>query len=705
MANETLLSGDLNGDDTSGGNNNENAYHVLVFDGGDAIGPDVGANVTPATVLSGVTVTAGNAASRSRISLNDIDGGGLYCDGQGNGNACSPALIDVAFIGNTAGDDGGAIYNAGTSGTSSPVIINATFTGNTATNTGGAIYNAGSEGTSSPEITNATFTGNTAGDDGGAIYNAGNSGTSIPQITNAAFTGNTATNGGAIYNNGTAGTSSPEITNTTFTGNSADTGGAIYNLGTFGGTSSPKITNVILWGNSAPDAPEIFNDEAIPTLSHSLVQGLDLTGTGTGNLDGTAPASDPLFIDSGDPDGADAVFGTADDGLRLSFGSPAIDVGDDAAITLTDDLAGAPRIQSGGVDLGAYESTSVTLSGGMYSPSTSPSPGTNDNPVGRLGLIASTPGTSVTGLTLTLSGTNEGAVGIGLWLSESDAFDPATATEVAVQLLTGAEARAASKQTPGTVTFNGLPGVDITPVQQYLFVTVDLEAGAGGDLTIRLADPSDLTLGGSASLASGASAFPLSLSAETPLPVELTTFTAEPTGEAVELIWATAAEQNNSGFEVQRRSEEGRWERLTFVKGAGTTSEPQTYRFRDSALPFADSLVYRLRQVDVDGRAEFSPTVVVGRGSGTAVQLVAPFPNPTRQRATVRYVVPDGGAQPVRLDVYNLLGQRVATLVHETKTSGREEIVLDASGWASGTYFLRLQVGGAMRTERLTVVR
>ena len=47
VANKTLLSGDLNGDDTSGGDNSENAYHVLVFDGGDFIGPDVGAECDP----------------------------------------------------------------------------------------------------------------------------------------------------------------------------------------------------------------------------------------------------------------------------------------------------------------------------------------------------------------------------------------------------------------------------------------------------------------------------------------------------------------------------------------------------------------------------------------------------------------------------------------------------------------------------------
>ena len=202
-----------------------------------------------------------------------------------------------------------------------------------------------------------------------------------------------------------------------------------------------------------------------------------------------------------------------------------------------------------------------------------------------------------------------------------------------------------------------------------------------------------------------------------PLPVELSAFDAQASGEAVTLTWQTAAETNNTGFEVQRAAVQTSrrdvstttasmaWESVGFVEGAGTTSAPQDYRFRDAAPPFADSLVYRLKQIDTDGTTAFSPEVVVRRGPGSEVRLAAPFPNPTRQQTTVRYIVPEGTAQPVRLTVYNVLGQRVATLVDETKAPGREELSLDASGWASGVYFLRLQVGEAMRSQRVTVVR
>ena len=363
-SNETILSGDIGIE----GNASDNAYHVLVFNGGNGIGPDVAANITGDTMIGGVTVSGGNA---NNGGFPDNAGGGLFCDGEGSSNgssnACSLQIRGSIFTDNSA-DFGGAILSDGSEGgESSPQIIDAIFSGNSAGDDGGAVYNYGYNGVSSPKIINVTFSGNSASTDGGAIYNYGDTGVSSPQITNATLTGNSAgDDGGAIYNNGYNGASSPEIIGTTFTGNAATDGGAIYNDGGDGGVSSPQITNSILWGNSAgTDGNEIFNFGASPTLSHTLVEGLNPSGTG--NLDGTDPANAPRFVDADGPDGA---FGTLDDDVRLALGSPAIGAGDDTALpadvadldgdgntseTIPFDLAGNARIQDGTVDLGAYE--------------------------------------------------------------------------------------------------------------------------------------------------------------------------------------------------------------------------------------------------------------------------------------------------------------------------------------------------------------
>jgi hypothetical protein len=98
-------------------------------------------------------------------------------------------------------------------------------------------------------------------------------------------------------------------------------------------SSTPTLANCILWGDSLD---EIFDDgTGSPNVTYSDVQG---GWPGTGNID-----TDPLFADA--------------DG-RLSFGSPCIDAGNDAAVPpgVTTDLDGNPRIQGVCVDMGAFES-------------------------------------------------------------------------------------------------------------------------------------------------------------------------------------------------------------------------------------------------------------------------------------------------------------------------------------------------------------
>ena len=403
-ANETILSGDIDGDGALA----SNSYHVLVFNAGNDIGADVAPNITTDTVLDGVTVTGGNADA-----IGNSSGGGLFCDGLGSANVCSPTLRGITFIENNA-SSGGAIYNSGSGGESSPHIINSTFISNTAGASGAAIKNEGdSGGTSSPKIVGSTFIdnegtgpgplggaifnvgigggasspqiirsifiGNTA-TLGGAIYSEGYNGASSPQIVGSIFSGNTADEGGAIYNDGLGGTSSPQIISSTFTGNSANTGGAIYSDGrdfdaTAGfrpGTSSPQIINTILWGNTAGSGGELYNVAATPTFEHTLIEGgLDGISENNGSEttdDGNNLDVNPLLVDASAPAGPDGIFGTADDGLQVRAGFPAVDAGTNmpfepggSAEAVTTDLRGDARIQDSDGDetatvtLGAYE--------------------------------------------------------------------------------------------------------------------------------------------------------------------------------------------------------------------------------------------------------------------------------------------------------------------------------------------------------------
>ena len=180
------------------------------------------------------------------------------------------------------------------------------------------------------------------------------------------------------------------------------------------------------------------------------------------------------------------------------------------------------------------------------------------------------------------------------------------------------------------------------------------------------------------------------------LPVEMTSFTASVVGSGVQLRWHTASETNNAGFEVQHAvgdsTSGGAWEKLGFVDGAGSTQEPQTYRFRTEALQ-PGTHRFRLKQVDLDGTAHLSDVVTVERRMEAALRLTPPSPNPVRQTATLRFGAQN--AQSATVAVYDLLGRKISTLYDGALADGQMRSVrLDARRLPSGVYFVRLTAGG-----------
>lgn len=247
---------------------------------------------------------------------------------------------------------------------------------------------------------------------------------------------------------------------------------------------------------------------------------------------------------------------------------------------------------------------------------------------------------------------------------------------------------------------------------------LELEDTATGERVNLSTDSYDFGIsdgdGGSLS-ASDEARFRLNAVPGSAIPVELAGFGARATGgETVRLTWRTASETNNAGFVVQRKSPEGEdsrggWTRLGFVDSkaqGGTTSQSNSYRFTDRELPFvADSLIYRLRQLDTDGTVHYSKAITVLRGAPDRLALDPPFPNPATQQVTLRLAVPEQDAsQPARISVYDVLGRRVASVGSGGVEAGRHQLRLDVGSWAAGTYFLRLTTDRATRTQKMTVV-
>ncbi len=92
-----------------------------------------------------------------------------------------------------------------------------------------------------------------------------------------------------------------------------------------------------------------------------------------------------------------------------------------------------------------------------------------------------------------------------------------------------------------------------------------------------------------------------------------------------------------------------------------------------------------------------------GFGIPQAFSLSQNFPNPFNPATEIRYALPR--ATQVRLEIYNLLGQKVATLVDEYQRAGYRSVRWDAGGLASGVYLYRLQVADFTAVKKLVVIK
>ncbi|MGN6417325.1 MAG: T9SS type A sorting domain-containing protein [Pseudobacter sp.] len=115
------------------------------------------------------------------------------------------------------------------------------------------------------------------------------------------------------------------------------------------------------------------------------------------------------------------------------------------------------------------------------------------------------------------------------------------------------------------------------------------------------------------------------------LPVTLTGFEAQRQGQSgILLKWQTASEQNNKGFEVQRKTGTGNFETIGVVPAAtkdGNSSQLLKYQYTDEHAP-ASQTQYRLLQRDIDGRQSFSKVIIINALNNTALSVLI-YPNPS----------------------------------------------------------------------------
>jgi len=188
------------------------------------------------------------------------------------------------------------------------------------------------------------------------------------------------------------------------------------------------------------------------------------------------------------------------------------------------------------------------------------------------------------------------------------------------------------------------------------------------------------------------------------VPVELTSLSASVNPDNISIIWTTATELNNRGFDVERKlASSNNWEVVGFVEGSGTTTESKSYVYQDYDV-VTGQYNYRIKQIDFDGNMTYynlAETVVFG--APDRFELSQNYPNPFNPNTTISFSIPQ--KSDVSVKIYDILGNEVTTLVNETREAGRYNVNFNASNYSSGVYFYTIKAGNFNETKKMTLLK
>jgi len=200
-------------------------------------------------------------------------------------------------------------------------------------------------------------------------------------------------------------------------------------------------------------------------------------------------------------------------------------------------------------------------------------------------------------------------------------------------------------------------------------------------------------------------------STNSPLPVELISFSGGQKENKVILNWETETEINNYGFEVQRSvlsEKKSDFKKIGFIKGNGNTNIVHKYSFTDTDLLNGKTFYYRLKQLDNDGKFKYSDILTINLLLPDKPELMQNSPNPFNPSTSIKYFIPI--VSYVTIEIYDLLGRKVRTLINKKDNPGFHIVFWNGKDnygnkASSGIYLYRIITDNFVKTKKMVLLK
>lgn len=196
-----------------------------------------------------------------------------------------------------------------------------------------------------------------------------------------------------------------------------------------------------------------------------------------------------------------------------------------------------------------------------------------------------------------------------------------------------------------------------------------------------------------------------------PLPISLNRVIIKPVDGGATINWNTATERENFGFFIDRfylgldmtTPKDTLWKEIGFIQGNGTRTKSSNYSFTDTDIESAGRYIYRIRQVNYNGKENYYGPYLLRVDAPDKLELNTIYPNPFNPTTTITYSV--NKQADVKIRVFNVLGQRVQTLVNRQQLPGKYSVRFDGTGLSNGIYFIRFISEGVYQTRKVLLVK